>query len=293
VNKKTSFFYQSFYCTRKITSGYPDLEHLHSKFKKEEKQKESSKVEANDNKYLIDCLFKLVDLNECSKNTLDIGCGPAPSLVKELLAYGLDAKGLEPVDEMRQSAQEYILDKSRIIKGHAEKIPLPDNSQSFVSLVSVLEHVDSPLNTLNEIYRILEPGGVAYIVTTNRYMSNNSEFIKHFYQWYPSILKESYVFMHLHYRPELANYSSRPAVHWFCYSDLCKLGRNSGFYKFYSTIDLISEKDEITHQKLGPFKQFLLPYIKYNSLLRSLVLTFTGAGSAIFMIKRREKIPSI
>ena len=291
MNKKTSF-YQSLYTTRKISSGYPNLEHMHSTLKKEEKQKESLKSEPYDHKILIDCLLKLVDFNELSKNTIDIGCGPAPTLVNELLKYGLDAKGLEPVDEMRQSAQEYILDESRIIMGHAEKIPLPDNSQSFVSLVSVLEHVDSPLRAMNEIYRILEPGGVAYISTTNRYMFTSGEFKKHFYQWYPSILKESYVFMHLHYRPELANYSSRPAVHWFSYSDLCKLGRNSGFHSFYSPIDLMSEKDNVTHQKLGLLNQFL-PSIKFSPFLRSLVLTFSSAGSAIFMIKRREKIPSI
>ena len=284
MNKRTSF-YQSLYDTRKITTGYPNLEHLHSMYKQKENQEKLSKVESNEHKLLIDCLFKLVDFNELSKNTVDIGCGPTPTLIKELLAQGLNAKGIEPVDEMRQLAQEYVHDESRIIKGYAEKIPLPSNSQSFVSLEGVLEHVDSPLNALNEINRILEPGGVVYISTTNKYMFHNNEFIKPFFQWYPSILKESYIFMHLHYRPELAEYSSRPAVHWFCYSDLCQIGRTSGFCSFYSPIDLMSEKDDISHQKSGSLKKYL-PSVKYSPFLRSMVLTFTSAGSEIFMIKR-------
>ena len=130
MNKKTSF-YQSLYSPRKIKTGYPNLEHLHSIYKQEENQKKLYKDESNEHKLLIDCLFKLIDFNELSKNTVDIGCGPTPTLVKELLAYGLDAKGIEPVDEMRQFAQEYILDESRIIKGHVEKIPLPSNSQTL------------------------------------------------------------------------------------------------------------------------------------------------------------------
>jgi hypothetical protein len=114
---------------------------------------------------------------------------------------------------------------------------------------------------------------------------HNGEFTRRFYQWYPSILKESYVFMHLHYQPELAEFTSRPAVHWFCYSDLCKLGRNSGFSSFYSYIDLLNEDDEIRTGKSGKFK-FLIPHFKYNPILRSFLLTFTDVGSSVFMVKR-------
>lgn len=188
---------------------------------------------------------------------------------------------------MCQFAQDFLSDKSRVITGCAEEIPVPDNSQSFVALNSVLEHVTSPILTLNEIYRVLEPGGVVYIETTNRHMFHNYEYIKRFFQWYPAILKESYVFMHLHYRPELARYTSRPAVHWFSYSDLCKLGRYAGFSSFYSPIDLISEDDITERGFQGSLARFLLRYCKYNPLLRSLVLTFTVIGGAIFMVKER------
>lgn len=284
--------YQELYVNRKLSQQYPNLEHLGSIYKKKQQEKRlnqqnSEKTKAYSKNIIIECFFRLADVNDLSKRALDIGCGPIPTFVRELIESGLDAKGIEPVDEMCQFAQDFLSDNSRIIKGYAEKIPLPDESQSFVTLNSVLEHVTSPLLTLKEIYRVLEPGGVAYISTTNRHMFRNDEYIKKFFQWYPATLKESYVFMHLHYRPELARYTSRPAVHWFSYGDLCKLGRYVGFFSFYSPIDLVSE-DDITQKGFqGSLMRFLLPYCKYNPLLRSLVLTFTGIGGTIFMVKEK------
>ncbi len=284
--------YQALYANRTLSSKYPNLEHLGSSYKKKQQEKRLSRKNSGNykpdsKKIIIECFFRLADLNNLSKRALDIGCGPTPTFVKELIESGLDAKGIEPVDEMCRSAQDFLSDESRIIKGHAEKIPVPDNSQSFVVLNSVLEHVTSPILTLNEIYRVLEPGGVAYISTTNRYMFHNSEYIKRFFQWYPAILKESYVFMHLHYQPKLANYSSRPAVHWFSYSDLCKLGRYAGFFSFYSPIDLVLDGDIPKGGFQGVLTKHLFQHCKYNPLLRSLVLTFTGVGGTIFMVKER------
>lgn len=285
--------YRALYENRKLSSGYPDLEHLGSIYKREQNLEQINQQELekrNKSKNVpIECFFRLVNLDSLSKCALDIGCGPTPTFVKELIEKGLDAKGVEPVDEMYQFAKEFLSDESRIIKGCAEKIPVPDNSQCFVVLKSVLEHVTSPTLALHEIYRVLEPGGVAYISTTNKYTFRNGEFTKRFYQWYPDILKESYVFMHLHYRPELARYTSRPAVHWFSYSELCKLGRDVGFYSFYSPIDIISEDDLIKdYPNIGALKRFLFRQSKYNPLLRSLILTFTGIGGTIFMIKPKS-----
>ena len=55
------------------------------------------------------------------------------------------------------------------------------------------------------------------MATTNRYRfsptGSNDEFRVRFFNWFPRIVKESYVFQHLHFDPTLANYSPRPAVH--------------------------------------------------------------------------------
>jgi hypothetical protein len=86
-------------------------------------------------------------------------------------------------------------------------------------------------------------GGVLFIRTTNRsrfsFTGVNWEFTTRFYNWFPRIVKESYIFTQLHYKPELARYSPGPAAHWFNFSDLCRHGREVGFSRFYSPYDLL------------------------------------------------------
>jgi ubiquinone/menaquinone biosynthesis C-methylase UbiE len=172
--------------------------------------------------------------------------------------------------------------------GTAEDIPKEDESQHLVLFESVLEHVDSPLKSLNEIYRVLAPGGTAVVNTTNRYKisptGENGEYRIRFFNWLPDIVKESYVFHHLHYNPKLANYTTRPAVHWFSFADLCKLGRMAGFGQFYSFIDLVKEDDPSIEK--SKFRSFIINKLKYNPWLRALSLT--QLGSTIIMLKRQR-----
>lgn len=48
-----------------------------------------------------------------------------------------------------------------------ERIPLPDESQDFVSAFAVLEHLSRPRILLNEIWRLLKPGGFVVILVPN------------------------------------------------------------------------------------------------------------------------------
>ena len=110
----------------------------------------------------------------------------------------------------------------------------------------------------------------------------NGEYTLPFFNFLPSILKESYIHHQLHYNPKLANYTSRPAVHWFSYSDLCKLGRKAGFARFYSIIDLVSKKD--SNIKKSKLRTFFIDKIQKSPLLRSLYLIQNGG--MIIMYKR-------
>ena len=152
---------------------------------------------------------------------------------------------------------------------------------------SVLEHVDSPVLSLAECYRVLAPGGVLFVDTTNRLrfsaVGENGEYRVRFYNWFPASVKESYVFKHLHYAPHLANYSSRPAVHWFTFTELCSLGRQVGFAQFYSRLDFPG-----SFARGGSFRRFmktsLQKSVATNPWIRALALC--QYGNAIFMYKR-------
>ena len=101
-------------------------------------------------------------------------------------------------------------------------------------------------------------------------------------------MKEGYIFQHLHYQPALANFTERPAVHWFTYSKLCSLGREVGFSSFYSPLDLRRAEDsKLARSPLRRAIQgspLLLRLLQRTAWLRTLVLT--QVGSDIFMKRR-------
>jgi ubiquinone/menaquinone biosynthesis C-methylase UbiE len=268
------------YHGRFLSDGYPELEKLGVEYFKHH-QGTATRVSE-----IMSCINRLINTRRGLNTVCVIGCGPRPGSVKELIEKGYDAIGVEPVAGSAEAARLFLGDGSRIINASAENLLVRDNSQRIVLLESVLEHVDSPVKSLSEAYRVLAPGGVLYIYTTNRYRisltGRNDEFNIRFYNWLPDIIKESYVFKHLHYDPELANYTPRPAVHWFSYSELCKLGRDAGFSQFYSLIDLVNKDSESI--KKSVCRRFFLDIIRYNPWLRGLSLT--QFGNSIFMLKR-------
>jgi SAM-dependent methyltransferase len=49
------------------------------------------------------------------------------------------------------------------IIGDIHHLPFPDNSEEAIICVSVLEHVEDPLQAARELYRVLAPGGYCYV----------------------------------------------------------------------------------------------------------------------------------
>jgi ubiquinone/menaquinone biosynthesis C-methylase UbiE len=270
---------RSLYLNRKLSEGYPNLERLGAEHFASAQQETVAIVSA------VRCIERLIELPKGSPITV-IGCGPKPFSVKALLDAEFDATGVEPVRDFVESARQYLGDDRRVSIGDAEHLSLADLSQRAVILESVLEHVDSPERTLAEAYRVLTPGGVLYVYTTNKYRfalsGANGEYRVPFFNWLPDIVKESYVHHHLHFDPALANFTSRPAVHWFTYSGLCRLGRSAGFYRFYSKVDLIDAEDPSLQTSW--LRRSVFEHVRCRPWLRSLALT--QFGNSIFMVKR-------
>jgi ubiquinone/menaquinone biosynthesis C-methylase UbiE len=275
------------YEKRKLAQGYPNLGAL--AFKKKYMSTLDDVNGGTDSsvssEMLLKWLDRLVGLGAL-KNMLVLGCGPRPLRVKTLMEKNYDVVGVEPVSSFVRSAEEFLGSPSSILEGSAEEIPLPSNSQDTVICESVLEHVDSPTKSLDEMFRVLAPGGVAFIETTNKYRisltGENGEYNIRYFNWLPEIVKESFVFHHLHYDPSLANYSVRPAVHWYSYAELCRLGRQAGFGQFYSVLDLLDADDPLVSKSKA--RKFLLNKLKFNPWLRTLALT--QRGTLMFMLKR-------
>lgn len=100
-------------------------------------------------------------LTEC-KNVVDIGGGlridkeknnrhdPSRAWIQPLLK-NVDYKILDPVPDYHPD-----------ILGDIHDLPFADNSQEALICIAVLEHVKNPFKAVDEMYRVLKPGGFCF-----------------------------------------------------------------------------------------------------------------------------------
>ncbi len=85
---------------------------------------------------------------------LDAGCGGGATM-ERLRRYGR-VQGMEISEE----AVEYNRERGReVVPGSIERIPLPDESFDLALALDVIEHVSDDLRALQELSRVLRPGG--------------------------------------------------------------------------------------------------------------------------------------
>jgi SAM-dependent methyltransferase len=97
---------------------------------------------------------------------LDIGCGRG-TLIEALRERAPDVSytGLELSEESAQIATAKGIDVMR--RDLAEPLPFPDESFDVVTFGEVIEHLFDPDSVLDEIHRILKPGGRLIVTTPN------------------------------------------------------------------------------------------------------------------------------
>jgi SAM-dependent methyltransferase len=110
-------------------------------------------------------------LQELSGSTehLDFGCGPGTLiglLPEQTRAVGVDIAA----PQIEYARQHYPSKIFLTIK--PGPLPFPDSSFSTVSCIEVVEHLswETDISTLQELYRVLQPGG-KLILTTPNYQS--------------------------------------------------------------------------------------------------------------------------
>jgi 2-polyprenyl-6-hydroxyphenyl methylase/3-demethylubiquinone-9 3-methyltransferase len=104
------------------------------------------------------------------KAVLDLGCGGG--FMSEALAReGAHVVGVDPSAPAIEAAQDHARTEGLKIDyrvGSGERIPIDAASVDCVVCVDVLEHVDSVGTVLDEIHRVLKPGGLFLFDTINR-----------------------------------------------------------------------------------------------------------------------------
>lgn len=91
-----------------------------------------------------------------SGRILEVGCGSG--LFLRLLAQvGYDAEGLDISETDVAYAREHLA--LRVSHGVLDDLALAANRYDAVLLMSVLEHIPNPSDTVKQVFRILQPGG--------------------------------------------------------------------------------------------------------------------------------------
>ena len=96
---------------------------------------------------------------------LDVGCGIG-WLVWQFARGGANVTGIDLSDNSLALARrrlDYDGLQAELVKGNAQELPFPDGSFDFVTSAGVLHHTPDTQKAINEVYRVLRPGGRAMI----------------------------------------------------------------------------------------------------------------------------------
>lgn len=148
---------------------------------------------------------------------LDVGCN-AGTQCRLWAQLGHEVTGLDVNAPLLELARERAAKDGLTIQfdvGSATELPYGDARFDVCLMPELLEHVPDWQACLNEAVRVLRPGGLLYLSTTNALCPQQQEFNLPLYSWYPGFLKRRYEKLAITTRPELANHARYPAVHWF------------------------------------------------------------------------------
>jgi ubiquinone/menaquinone biosynthesis C-methylase UbiE len=96
---------------------------------------------------------------------LDLGCGTGETTAK-LMSSGYDVWGVDIAEPMiAHAVNRQGFDRFRV--GDMEQIPFPDGTFDAVVCLGVIEYLESDERALQEIRRVLKPGGSAVLSTPN------------------------------------------------------------------------------------------------------------------------------
>jgi len=162
----------------------------------------------------------------------DVGCG-AGTQARMWAERGHRVYGVDVNEPLIWLAEKRTTEQKLAIKfevGTATALPWGDRTMDVCLVPELLEHVADWQSCVNEAARVLRPGGLLYLSTTNVLCPRQQEFNLPLYSWYPGALKRYCERLAVTTRPAIANYAKYPAVHWFSFYGLRKHLEPLGFH---------------------------------------------------------------
>jgi len=124
----------------------------------------------------------------------------------------------------------------------ATRLPFRAGSFDVVFNNSLLEHVPAWRAVLGEAARVLRPGGVFVMYTTNRTCPLQQEVNGFpFYPWLPDPVQRRVLDWIMKHRRDLVNFTDFPAINWFTFPGMRQAFRGAGLEPF-DRIDLLARR---------------------------------------------------
>ena len=181
----------------------------------------------------IDYLCRIVpDMNR--RSILDIGAGKG-AFVIAAAQEGFDVMGIEFNPDYIAYANEQARRAGVtlcLVQGQGERLPFPDSAFGFVNLSEVIEHVDNPSDLSREIWRVLKPGGMAYLSAPNRYGARDPHYHLYGLNWLPRKWANKFIAFfgrHKDYSNRSAGRQRIDEMHYYTFPSISSLLINEGF----------------------------------------------------------------
>jgi len=189
----------------------------------------------------------------------DIGCGAGTQArmwaERGHRVFAVDVN--EPLVRLGQRRAAKLGLDIKFDVGSATALPWGDQTMDVCLLPELLEHVADWRSCVNEAARVLRPGGLLYISTTNVLCPVQQEFKLPLYSWYPGPLKRYCERLATTTRPAIADFAKYPAVNWFSFYGLRRYLQPLGF-RCLDRFDLIDAtgKSALAHAATRLIRQF-------------------------------------
>ncbi len=109
----------------------------------------------------VDQIIQPLNLKRGDK-VLDVGCCSGNAGLHVSKTTGCDVFGVDAVEEFVRRC------KIKAVLGDAQQLPFEDASFDAVYILHVIGHVARPQKVLQEVKRVLKPGGRLAVITPNR-----------------------------------------------------------------------------------------------------------------------------
>lgn len=126
-----------------------------------------SKMNMYDTNKRVQVIFdELLTEDITGKTLLDAGCGTG-WFSKRACEKGAKVVSMDLGEGLLAQVAKKC-DSERVV-GSILEIPFPDNSFDYVVSSEVIEHTPDPKKAIQELYRVLKPGGVMVLTTPNKF----------------------------------------------------------------------------------------------------------------------------